>query len=84
MIVGVGESEVGVGEAGDGRGGVIVARGESIVAGGAPRVGSHRPRVRGDAADDGREWEILGVVSGEMVVVRRLMGLVRRKLAVVK
>ncbi len=40
--------------------------------------------MRGGAADDGREWEILVVVSGEMVVMRRLMGVVWRKLAVVK
>ncbi|MEI2718713.1 MAG: hypothetical protein V9E87_01015 [Gemmatimonadales bacterium] len=48
---------------------VIVGRGAPIVAGGAPRVGSHRPRVRGGEADDGREREILAVVSGEMVVM---------------
>ncbi len=49
-----------------------------------PGVGSHRSRVRGGKADDGREWEILAVVSGEMVVMRRLMGLAWLMLAVVK
>ena len=84
MIVGPGWSDNGVGEQGDGRGGVIVGCDASIVAGGVPRVGSHRPRVRGRAADDGRERAILAVVSGEMVVMRGLMELVRRKLAVVR